>query len=133
MGGLARHEQTLLRLRKLDAEVALPGHGPPIVGQGQVRRRIDETVATIRWQRTHPQRWASTVLKSFLVMHLAASETVSRGAFVERCARSAWFREQSQRFFPGSGAGLVSELVDELSALKVLRAEGDLLMCALKA
>ncbi|XYH93607.1 MBL fold metallo-hydrolase [Sorangium sp. So ce1128] len=132
MGGLARHERSLSALRGFDVEIAIPGHGPLVVGRDAVRRRIDESVETIRFYRAHRDRWASTVLKSFIVMHVLAGEPVTRSAFVGRCERSPWFQEQAARFFPGDER-LLDALIDELLGRRILRAEHDRLTCSLSA
>lgn len=132
IGGLARHERSLAALKALDVEVAIPGHGPLIVGRAAVRERIDQSIETIRFYRANRERWASTVLKSFLIMHVLVEGKVGRRAFVARCEGSPWFREQAARFFPGA-KGLLDALLDELLSKKILRSEDDYLTCALKA
>ncbi|AUX21869.1 uncharacterized protein SOCEGT47_023650 [Sorangium cellulosum] len=132
IGGLARHERSLAALRALDVEIAIPGHGPLLVGRDAVRQRIDDSIETIRFYRAHRDRWASTVLKSFVIMHVLAAERATRGAFVARCERSPWFREQAARFFPGQER-LLDALVDDLLGKRILRAEHDQLTCALVA
>ncbi|HET7502229.1 MAG TPA: MBL fold metallo-hydrolase [Kofleriaceae bacterium] len=139
IGGLARHERSLVALRALDAEVAIPGHGPLIVGRAAVRDRIDETIDTIRFYRVHRDRWLTTTLKSFLIMHVLVEDRVPRGVFVERCARALWFREQVARFLPGASgpaggpAELLEVLLDELLARRILWMEDGRLRCTLKA
>ncbi|WP_199694566.1 MBL fold metallo-hydrolase [Sorangium cellulosum] len=132
IGGLARHERSLSGLRELDVEIAIPGHGPLVVGRDAVRQRIDESIETIRFYRAHRDRWASTVLKSFIVMHVLAGEQVTRSAFVARCERSPWFQEQAARFFPRAER-LLDALIDELLGRRILRAENDRLTCSLSA
>src|SRR5262245_14336119 len=100
IGGLSRHERSLAGLKALDVEIAIPGHGPLIVGRAAVRARIDETIDTIRFYRAHRDRWASTAIKAFMIMHVLVAGQVERSAFVARCERSCWFREQAARFFP---------------------------------
>ncbi|HEU4733826.1 MAG TPA: MBL fold metallo-hydrolase [Kofleriaceae bacterium] len=135
IGGLARHERSLQALCALDVEVALPGHGHPIVGRAAVRDRIAETIDTIRFYRGHRERWLSTTLKSFIIMHVLVEDRPPRRAFVERCARAPWFREQVGRFATGAPepARLVDELVDELLGKHILWMEDDRLRCALPA
>ncbi|MGK4005883.1 MBL fold metallo-hydrolase [Sorangium sp. So ce1036] len=132
IGGLARHERSLAALKALDVEIAIPGHGPLLVGRDAVRQRIDDSIETIRFYRAHRDRWASTVLKSFVIMHVLAAGRATRGAFVARCERSPWFREQAARFFPGQER-LLDALVDDLLGKRILRAEHDQLTCALVA
>lgn len=133
IGGLARHERSLSALKALDVEIAIPGHGPLIVGRDAVQARIDETIETIRFLRAHRERWASTVLKSFVIMHMLAEERAPRSAFVARCERSPWFREQAARFFPGKQR-LLDALVDELLDKRILSADDDdRLTCTLNA
>jgi glyoxylase-like metal-dependent hydrolase (beta-lactamase superfamily II) len=133
LGGLARHERSLSALKALDVEIAIPGHGPLIVGRDAVAERIDESIETIRFYRAHRERWASTVLKSFVIMHVLAEERVARSAFVARCERAPWFREQAARFFPGEPR-LLDMLIDELLGKRILRADDDgRLTCALNA
>lgn len=133
VGGLARHERSLAALKGLDVEIAIPGHGPLIVGRDAVRERIDESIETIRFQRAHRERWASTNLKAFVVMHVLVEGRVARRAFVARCQRSPWFREQAERFFSGEDR-LLDALIDELIGKRILRAgDDDSLTCALSA
>jgi glyoxylase-like metal-dependent hydrolase (beta-lactamase superfamily II) len=132
VGGLARHERSLSALRALDVEIAIPGHGPIIAGASAVRRRIDETIDTIRYFRAHREKWARANIKSFLVMKVLAEGRIDRGAFVARCARSPWFREQAARFFSGATT-LLDSLLDELLRRCVLQLEGGEIVCSLKA
>jgi len=124
LGGLARHERSLAALRSLDVEIALPGHGPPIVGRGAFLRRIDETIETIRFFRANRRRWAHASLKSFVVMHVLAGDRADRSAFASRCERAPWYREQAARYFPGE-ARLLDALLDELIDKRVLSVDGD--------
>lgn len=132
VGGLARHERSLSALKALDVEIAIPGHGPLIVGRAAIHARIDETIDTIRFYRGHRDRWASTAIKAFMIMHVLIEGHVGRSAFLARCERSPWFREQAARFFPDA-TGLLDAYVDELLGKRILRAERDHLTCTLKA
>lgn len=132
VGGLARHRRTLQALRALDIEVAIPGHGPLIVGAAAVRDRISHTIATIEHYSTHRETWALANLKGFLVMHVLVAGSAPQGAFIARCERSPWYREQAARFFPDA-TGLVARLVDELVGKRVLHLDGDHLTCNLRA
>jgi glyoxylase-like metal-dependent hydrolase (beta-lactamase superfamily II) len=132
LGGLARHERSLAAIRSLDVELAIPGHGPMIVGRAAVQARIDETIETIRFYRGNRDRWASTAIKAFMIMHVLVDGRVGRHDFVARCARSSWFREQAARFFPEAG-NLVEAYLDELIGKRILRLERDHLTCTLRA
>lgn len=132
IGGLARHERSLTRLKALDVEIAIPGHGPLIAGRAAVQRRIDETIETIRFYRQNPQRWALTALKAFVIMHVLAAGSIVREPFIARCSRAPWFREQAARHFAGA-AGLLDEFVDELLAKRILVRTGDTITCTLRA
>jgi glyoxylase-like metal-dependent hydrolase (beta-lactamase superfamily II) len=132
VGGLARHERSLAALKAVDVEIAIPGHGPLIVGRDAVRERIDESIETLRFLRSHRDRWVKMVLKSFVVMHVLAAGCVTREAFVARCERSPWFREPGARFFPGE-ARLMDALVDDLLRKGILCASEDRITCALAA
>jgi glyoxylase-like metal-dependent hydrolase (beta-lactamase superfamily II) len=132
IGGLARHERALSAVRALDVEIALPGHGPLIVGRAAVQARIDETIATIRFYRAHRDRWASTAIKAFMIMHVLVAGEVAREAFLARCARAPWFREQAARFFPDA-TGLLDGYLDDLLGKQLLRADRDRLTCTLTA
>ncbi|WP_394824093.1 MBL fold metallo-hydrolase [Pendulispora albinea] len=126
VAGLARHERSLTGLKTLDVDIAIPGHGPPIVGREAVREGIDRTIETIRFLRSRRDRWATTSLKAFIVMHVLVEERVMRRDFVARCARSPWFREQAARFFPDDGAiALLDGLLDDLLTRRVLCAHED--------
>ncbi len=144
LGGLARHERSLAALAALEIEVAVPGHGPLIIGRAAVRERIAETLATIRFFRGHRDVWARSNLKAFLTMHVLVEGTTSRLRLAARCRRQPWFRELAARFFPearggGGGndeheyAGLLDSLLDELLGKRLLRLDGDTLSCALQA
>jgi len=132
IGGLARHERSLAALKALDVEIAIPGHGPLIVGRAAVQARIDETIETIRFYRGHRDRWASTTIKAFMIMHVLVEGRVARPGFLARCARSPWYREQAARFFP-EARGLLDACLDELIAKQIFRVERDDITCTLKA
>lgn len=136
-GGLARHERSLLALQKLPIEVALPGHGPLIIGRAAVAQRIDETLATIRFFRKSPAAWARANLRAFLTMHAILRGPITRRVFADRCLRAPWFREQTARFFPGDDAklaALLEAMLDELISKRVLAVTtDDELTCALRA
>jgi glyoxylase-like metal-dependent hydrolase (beta-lactamase superfamily II) len=132
VGGLVRHERSLRALLDLAVEVAIPGHGGLIVGAAAVRARIEETIATIRFYRAHPDRWAAAALRSFLVMHVLVHGTVERGDFVARCRRSLWFREQAARHFANE-VELLERLLAELIDKHVLVSEGTTIRCTLRA
>jgi glyoxylase-like metal-dependent hydrolase (beta-lactamase superfamily II) len=136
VGGLARHERSLAALRALDVAVALPGHGPAIVGRDAVRRRIDETIDGIRRLRASPERWARATLRQFLSMHVLVAGSVPRRALVASCARATWLREHATRYFgaddDAAREALVASLVSECVDRGPLRAvDGDRLVCAL--
>lgn len=137
LGGLARHERSLRALQRLPIEVALPGHGPLIVGRAAVAQRIEETLATIRFFAKNPAAWARANLRAFLTMHAILRGPIARAAFAERCRRAPWFREQTARFFPGdeaARAALLEALLDELIGKRVLAiSRGDELSCSLRA
>jgi glyoxylase-like metal-dependent hydrolase (beta-lactamase superfamily II) len=137
LGGLARHERSLAALRALPIEVAVPGHGPLILGAAAIRERIDETIATIRFFRANQGQWARSNLKAFLTMHALVRGPMRRADFAARCRRAPWFREQTARFFPDLGAeaagALVETLLDELLARRLLELRGEELCCALRA
>ncbi len=137
VGGLARHERSLLALQELPIEVALPGHGPLIVGRAAVAQRLEETLATIRFYRKTPAAWARANLRAFLTMHAIVRGPIARRDFTERCLRAPWLREQTARFFPGDEpqrAALLDAMIDELISKRVLaqRSDGEL-TCALPA
>jgi glyoxylase-like metal-dependent hydrolase (beta-lactamase superfamily II) len=132
IGGLARHERSLTALKQLDVEIAIPGHGPLIVGGAAVQARIDQTIETIRFYRGNRERWASTAIKAFMIMHVLVDGRVQRSGFVARCARSSWFREQAARFFPDAG-GLLEAYLDELIGKRILRMDHDHITCTLTA
>lgn len=132
VGGLARHQRSLLALRTLDVDIAIPGHGPLIAGAAAFRDRIDRTIDTLRFYRTHREAWASANLKGFLTMHVLVEGRAARRPFIARCERAPWFREQVARFFPGT-QGLIERLLDELLGKRVLNLEDDHLTCNLKA
>lgn len=132
IGGLSRHERSLVALKALDVEIAIPGHGPFIVGRAAIQSRIDETIDTIRFYRGHRDRWASTNIKAIMTMHVLVEGQVERSGFIARCARSSWFREHTARFFPDA-KGLLEAYLDELIGKRVLRIERDHITCTLRA
>jgi glyoxylase-like metal-dependent hydrolase (beta-lactamase superfamily II) len=132
VGGLSRHERSLAALKALDVEIAIPGHGPLIVGRAAIQARIDETIETIRFYRSHRDRWASTNIKAFMIMHVLVDGRVGRSAFLARCERSSWFREQAARFFPDT-RGLLEAYLDELIGKRILCMERDHITCTLRA
>lgn len=131
-GGLARHRRSLLALRALDVEVAIPGHGGLIIGSAAFRERIDHTIDTLLFYITHREAWASANIKGFLVMHVLVEGRARRDAFIARCERAPWFREQAARFFPGT-PGVIDRFLDELLGKRVLNLEDGHLTCNLKA
>lgn len=132
VGGLARHQRSLRALRTLDVEIAIPGHGPLIVGAAAFRDRIDSTIDTLRFYSTHREAWASANLKGFLTMHVLVEGRAAHRPFIARCERAPWFREQVARFFPNT-PGLIERFLDELLGKRVLNLEDDHLTCNLKA
>lgn len=132
VGGLARHRRTLLALRTLDVEVAIPGHGGLIIGAAAFRDRIDHTIDTLLFYSTHREAWASANIKGFLVMHVLVEGRPRRDAFIARCERAPWFREQAARFFSAT-PGLIDRFLDELLGKRVLNLENGHLTCNLRA
>jgi glyoxylase-like metal-dependent hydrolase (beta-lactamase superfamily II) len=132
IGGLIRHERSLAALNALDVEIAIPGHGPPIVGRDAVRTRIAETIDTIRFYRGNRDRWASTSIKAFMIMHVLVAGEIGRDAFLVRCARAPWYREQAARFFPDA-KHLLNAYLDELMGKRILRMDRDQITCTLTA
>jgi glyoxylase-like metal-dependent hydrolase (beta-lactamase superfamily II) len=132
VGGLARHRRSLRALRRLDVELAIPGHGPLIVGADAFRDRIDHTIATLEFYAAHREAWAAANLKGFLVMHVLVAGRAELRGFIARCARAPWFHEQATRFFSGTDH-LIDRLLDELLGKRVLNLEADHLTCNLRA
>lgn len=132
VAGLIRHEQSLAALAALDLELAIPGHGPLIVGRDAVRARIAETIDTIRFYRRNRDRWASTNIKAFMIMHVLVEGRVARDAFLARCGRAPWYREQAARFFP-EARNLLDAYLDDLIGKRILRVDDDHLTCTLRA
>jgi glyoxylase-like metal-dependent hydrolase (beta-lactamase superfamily II) len=119
-GGLARHERALSRLQRLPLELALPGHGPAIVGREAIQASIARTLERLRLFRSQPQRWVEAALKAFVTMRLLEQGAVERQAFVRTCLESQWYREHQARFL-ASHPPRLEALLEDLMRRGVIR------------